>query len=76
MITQAVQIVIDEIIASGLYRALIRAGGYKHHKPHSRSDVDLYAISSADMPHHRYMERVDSRRVEITVYSYKGSGAL
>ncbi len=60
--------VIEEMIGSNYYRALIWAGGHANHSPHSRSDVDLYAVSHNVFPDHWVGERVAERRVELTVY--------
>ena len=68
MIEAAIREVIDEMIGSGHYRALIWAGGYAGHVTHQHSDVDLYAVSVKPFEHHWLMERVNGRRVELTVY--------
>jgi len=64
----AVQRLIEEMLGSGLYRALLWAGGYAGVERHRQSDVDLYAISFKELPQHWMMERVGGRRVEVTAY--------
>lgn len=61
--------VVAEMVQSGRYRAVLWAGGYPGHAPHSRSDVDLYAIAAAPLAEHWFMERVVGRRVELTAYT-------
>ena len=68
MLEEPVKHVIEEMIRSSRYRAIIWAGGHADHSPHSRSDVDLYAVSHEAFPHHWVGEQVENRRVELTVY--------
>lgn len=52
MFEKSLNQLIEEMIGSNRYRAIIWAGGYADHSPHSRSDVDLYAVSHNVFPHH------------------------
>lgn len=63
-----IQQLLNEIVASGKYRAILWAGGYSQHCPHRHSDVDLYAVSAEELPSHWVMERVSGRRVELTAF--------
>ena len=68
MLNDAVNQVIEEMICSGKYRAIVWAGGFAGHVSHQHSDTDLYAVSCEAFPHHWLMERIGGRRVELTVY--------
>ena len=68
MLDGAIDRLIHEMIHAQRYRAIVWAGGYAEHIPHSRSDVDLYAISTVAFQEHWFMERIAGRRVELTVY--------
>lgn len=59
-----------EMVATGGYRAILWAGNYEGYRPHSFSDIDLYAVSASNLKCHWYMERLNSRkRIELTVYT-------
>ena len=68
MLDGAIGRMIDEMIYSQRYRAIVWAGGYADHLSHSQSDVDLYTISTVAFQEHFFMERVAGRRVELTAY--------
>jgi len=68
MLDEAIGSMIDEMIHSQRYRAIVRASGYAEHIPHSQSDIDLYAISTVAFQEHWFMERIAGRRVELTMY--------
>ena len=69
MIETAAQKMVEEMIASGRYHAILWADDYGPHLLYSQSDTDSYATATDAWPGHWYMERVDGRRIELTVYT-------
>lgn len=64
---ETIEPLLDQMKRSGIYRVLVWAGGYKDSRSTSFSDIDLYAVSSKRFEHHWVMEKVGSRRVEVTM---------
>jgi hypothetical protein len=67
---QKIQPLIEKIVESGRYLAVLHCGNYLGQRDTAFSDVDLYAIGSKSVMSNWYAETYNNVRVELSVKSY------